>query len=119
MMLRRKFKHGKIYRLLALTSYYGRTLEEISPKYLAHEISMLMEYQTKATRFYQKSVELDKRRRRSAGRSLRFPHLALLTVRSRRKSGFQNESVHWSSAPLNCARMRPGICGRAPERWAH
>ena len=61
MMLRRKFKHGKIYRLLALTSYYGRTLEEISPKYLAHEISMLMEYQTKATRFYQKSLELDKK----------------------------------------------------------
>ena len=42
-------------------SYYGRTLEEISPKYLAHEISMLMEYQTKATRFYQKSLELDKK----------------------------------------------------------
>ena len=61
MMLRRKFKHGKIYRLLALTSNYGRTLEEISPKYLAHEISMLMEYQTKATRFYQKSMELDKK----------------------------------------------------------
>ncbi len=61
MMLRRKLKHGKIYRLLALTSYFGRTLEEISPKYLAHEISMLMEYQTKAPRFYQKSLELDKK----------------------------------------------------------
>ena len=43
------------------TIYYGRTLEEISPKYLAHEISMLMEYQTKATRFYQKSLDLDKK----------------------------------------------------------
>lgn len=41
--------------------YYGRTLEEIGPKYLSHEISMLMEYQTKAQRFYQKSLKLDRK----------------------------------------------------------
>ena len=41
--------------------YYGRTLEEIGPKYLSHEISMLMEYQTKASRFYQQSLKLDKK----------------------------------------------------------
>ena len=39
--------------------YYGRTLEEVGPKYLEHEVSMLMEYQTKASGFYQKSLELD------------------------------------------------------------
>lgn len=41
--------------------YYGRTLEEVGPKYLAHEVSMLMEYQTKASGFYQKSLELDRK----------------------------------------------------------
>ena len=40
--------------------YYGRTLEEVGPKYLEHEVSMLMEYQTKASGFYQKSLELDR-----------------------------------------------------------
>ncbi len=39
--------------------YYGRTLEEIGPQYLSHEISKLMEYQTKANEFYQKSLKLD------------------------------------------------------------
>ncbi|MBQ4437194.1 MAG: ATP-binding cassette domain-containing protein [Clostridia bacterium] len=41
--------------------YYGRTLEEVGPKYLSHEISMLMEYQTKADEFYKKSLEIDKK----------------------------------------------------------
>jgi len=41
--------------------YYGRTLEEMGPKYLAHEVKKLMEYQTKATEFYQKSLVLDKK----------------------------------------------------------
>ena len=41
--------------------YYGRTLEEMGPKYLAHEVSMLMDYQTKAQGFYQKSLELDRK----------------------------------------------------------
>ena len=41
--------------------YYGRTLEEVGPKYLSHEISMLMEYQTKANEFYQKSLKVDEK----------------------------------------------------------
>ena len=41
--------------------YYGRTLEEVGPKYLSHEISMLMEYQTKAQEFYRKSLEVDEK----------------------------------------------------------
>ena len=41
--------------------YYGRTLEEIGPKYLAHEVGMLMEYQNKAAEFYQKSLKLDQK----------------------------------------------------------
>ncbi len=41
--------------------YYGRTLDEMSPKYLAKEVSKLPEYQKKATEYYQKSLELDKK----------------------------------------------------------
>ncbi|MCR5843637.1 MAG: ATP-binding cassette domain-containing protein [Oscillospiraceae bacterium] len=41
--------------------YYGQMLEEVGPKYLEHEVSMLMDYQTKASTFYQKSLELDRR----------------------------------------------------------
>ena len=41
------------------TIYYGKTLEEMNPKYLAKEIAKLPEYQKKATDFYQKSVIAD------------------------------------------------------------
>jgi peptide/nickel transport system ATP-binding protein len=41
--------------------YYGRTLDEMCPQYLAKEIQKLPEYQKKATEFYQKSLEVDKK----------------------------------------------------------
>lgn len=41
--------------------YYGRTRDEMCPKYLAKEVAKLPEYQQKATRFYQKSLEVDKK----------------------------------------------------------
>ncbi len=41
--------------------YYGRTLDEMCPKYLAREVAGLLDYQRKAAEFYQKSLEADKR----------------------------------------------------------
>ena len=40
--------------------YYGRALDEMAPKYLAKEIARLPQYQSKASRFYQKSLEVEK-----------------------------------------------------------
>ena len=41
--------------------YYGKSLDEMCPAYVAKEIKKLPEYQSKATEFYQKSLELDKK----------------------------------------------------------
>lgn len=41
--------------------YHGRTLDEMCPQYLAKEVAKLPEYQRKATEFYQKSLEVDKK----------------------------------------------------------
>ena len=41
--------------------YYGRTLEEMCPRYLANEVSHLLDYQTKADEFYKKSLAIDRR----------------------------------------------------------
>ena len=41
--------------------YYGRTLEETGPRYLSHEIGMLMEYQTRANQLYQRSLAVDRK----------------------------------------------------------
>ena len=43
------------------TIYYGKTLEEMNPKYLAREIAKLPEYQKKAGEFYQKSLSVDEK----------------------------------------------------------
>ncbi len=40
--------------------YYGRSLDEMCPDYLANEVRKLPEYQSNAIRFYQKSLEVDK-----------------------------------------------------------
>ena len=39
--------------------YYGRTRDEMCPRYLAKEVAKLPEYQKKATEFYQKSLEVE------------------------------------------------------------
>ncbi|MDD5937821.1 MAG: ATP-binding cassette domain-containing protein [Clostridiales bacterium] len=41
--------------------YYGRTKDEMSPKYQAKEVAKLLEYQKKAQEFYQKSLEIDRK----------------------------------------------------------
>lgn len=41
--------------------YYGRSLGEMCPQYLATEIAKLPEYQKKADEFYKKSLEMDKK----------------------------------------------------------
>lgn len=41
--------------------YYGKTLEEMCPRYVEKEIGKLEEYQSKAKEFYQKSLEVDKK----------------------------------------------------------
>ena len=41
--------------------YYGRTRDEMCPKYLAKEVAKLPEYQRRATEFYQKSLEVDRK----------------------------------------------------------
>ena len=41
--------------------YYGRTLEEMCPKYLETEVSRLLGYQNRAGEFYQKSLEADRK----------------------------------------------------------
>lgn len=41
--------------------YYGRTRDEMCPKYLAKEVARLPEYQQKAGSLYQKSLETDRR----------------------------------------------------------
>ncbi len=43
------------------TIYYGRTFDEMCPKYFEKEIAKLLDYQKKATEFYQKSLEVDKK----------------------------------------------------------
>lgn len=42
------------------TVYYGRTLNQMCPRYLAKEIGKLPEYQKKASEFYQKALAVDK-----------------------------------------------------------
>ena len=41
--------------------YYGKSLDEMCPKYVAKEIAKLGDYQKKAIDFYRKSQELDKK----------------------------------------------------------
>lgn len=41
--------------------YYGRTRDEMCPRYLAREVAGLLEYQKKASAFYQKALEVDKK----------------------------------------------------------
>lgn len=41
--------------------YYGKSLEEVSPAYVAKEIAHLTQYQQKAKEFYQKSLEIDRK----------------------------------------------------------
>ena len=41
--------------------YYGKSLEEVSPAYVAKEIAHLTRYQQKAREFYQKSLEIDRK----------------------------------------------------------
>ncbi|HPE15479.1 MAG TPA: ATP-binding cassette domain-containing protein [Oscillospiraceae bacterium] len=41
--------------------YYGKTLEEVGPKYLEKEIARLPEYQKKARECYRKSLEVDEK----------------------------------------------------------
>ena len=41
--------------------YYGKSLEEVSPAYVAKEIAHLTQYQQKAKEFYQKSLEVDRK----------------------------------------------------------
>lgn len=41
--------------------YYGRTLDEMCPQYLAKEVTKLPQYQKKAEEFYQKSLVLDQK----------------------------------------------------------
>ena len=41
--------------------YYGRTRDEMCPRYLAKEVAKLPEYQKKATEFYQKSLEVERK----------------------------------------------------------
>ena len=41
--------------------YYGRSLEEMCPRYMANEVSRLVDYQNKAREFYKKSLEVDKK----------------------------------------------------------
>jgi peptide/nickel transport system ATP-binding protein len=39
--------------------YHGKTLEEVSPKYVKREIAELLNYQKRAGEFYQKSLEVE------------------------------------------------------------
>lgn len=41
--------------------YYGHTLDELCPDYLAKEVAGLLNYQKKAAEYYQKSLEVDKK----------------------------------------------------------
>lgn len=41
--------------------YYGRTFDEMCPKYFGKEIAKLPQYQKKADEFFKKSLEVDKR----------------------------------------------------------
>jgi len=41
--------------------YYGHTLDELCPNYLAKEVAGLLNYQKKAAEYYQKSLEVDKK----------------------------------------------------------
>ena len=41
--------------------YYGRTRDEMCPQYLAKEVAHILDYQKKATEFYQKSLVLQKK----------------------------------------------------------
>ena len=41
--------------------YYGRTFDEMCPKYLAKEVAKLPEYQHKADEYYRKSLAVDKK----------------------------------------------------------
>ncbi|MBQ8831277.1 MAG: ATP-binding cassette domain-containing protein [Oscillospiraceae bacterium] len=43
------------------TIYYGRTFDDMCPKYFAKEVARLLDYQKKATEFFQKSLEIDKK----------------------------------------------------------
>ncbi len=39
--------------------YHGKSIQELNPKYIQNEINKLKEYQTKATKFYQDSLQID------------------------------------------------------------
>lgn len=41
--------------------YYGKTIEEVNPKYIAKEIKKLVKYQQEADKFYQQAVAVDKK----------------------------------------------------------
>ena len=41
--------------------YYGQTRDEMCPQYLAKEVAHILDYQKKATEFYQKSLALQKK----------------------------------------------------------
>ena len=41
--------------------YYGRTFDEMCPKYFGKEIAKLPQYQKKADEFFKKSLEVDKK----------------------------------------------------------
>ncbi len=52
----------QLYRQTSGVSlYYGRTLEDMAPRYLKREIGRLPMYQKKAGEFYQRSLEMDKK----------------------------------------------------------
>lgn len=41
--------------------YYGKTLEEVAPRYVRREIRTLSKYQKKAKKFYQRSLRVDRK----------------------------------------------------------
>ena len=52
----------QLYRQTSGASvYHGKTIEEVAPRYIEKEISMLLNYQKKADEYYKKSVVLDKK----------------------------------------------------------
>lgn len=41
--------------------YYGKTIEEVNPKYIAKEIAKLVKYQQEADKYYKQALEVDKK----------------------------------------------------------
>lgn len=52
--------------------YYGKSVEELNPKYVRQEINKLKEYQRKASEYYQKSLVVDKEVARLAAEKASF-----------------------------------------------